>query len=103
MITHQKSIMENENLIKKILLEMLLYEFRNLKFSYNSQNIIKSHKFFEYATYLENNDFINICKNGQRTFYILTDWGRLHAICFIKRTDCPKEYLFLNREVWYDY
>ena len=93
----------NENTIKKILLNMLLYEFKGIKFSYTSQQIIKSHKFFEYISYLEINDLIEVKKhNHNKTFYTLTDWGRFHAICYTKRTDCL-EYNFLNRKVEYEY
>lgn len=97
-------LVSNENMIKKILGEMLFYEFKNIKYTFTSQQVMKSHKFFEYVTYLEANDLINICKlNHGKTFYTLTDWGRFNAICLTKRTDCPKEYGFLNREVRYEY
>lgn len=94
----------NENTIKRFLLEILLFEFRNMKFSYATQDIFRSHKFYEYMSYLEANDLINVIKhNHAKTFYTLTDFGRLMALLWIKRSDCPKEYVFLDRKIHYDY
>lgn len=83
---------------------MLLYEFRNIKFCFATQMIFKSRKFFDYMSYLDINEYVNIeHKNHKKTFYTLTDWGRFQAIAFTKRIDCPKDYVFLNRKTYYDY
>lgn len=99
-----KSEVLNYDTVLKFLREMLLFEKRNIKFTFTSQKIIQSHKFFEYMTYMEANDFIEIDhKNHHKTTYHLTEYGRFHAICSVKLTDCPLEYIDLNRGIDYAY
>jgi hypothetical protein len=89
---------------QRIILDMLLYEFRNMKFNYTHQNIIKSHKFFEIMKKLKDKNMIESFNNRRNTYYKLTDYGRIITVQLCGQFDTPKEYWFLFKHiggVWY--
>lgn len=89
---------------QRILLDMLLYEYRNMKFAYTNQRIVKSHKFFEVMEKLEEKQKINIIKSGRKTYYTLTDIGRIDANLRCLEFDTDKIYWFLGKKIggiWY--
>lgn len=90
----------NEQLI---LLEILYAFFRNKKFSFRTQNIIKSHKFYEIVVKLQTNAYLNINKNGRFTFYTLTDKGIdvVNRVC--NDTDTPEKYHRLHRKIEWNF
>ncbi len=92
-----------ENTIKKMLFEMLLYEYRNLKFSYTSQQVIKSHFFYKYISYMKANRLIRDCANGHRkSFYKLDTMGRIQTQMYLRRTDTPERYAHLKGVLYAD-
>lgn len=88
---------------QRILLDMLLYEFRNYKFSFNNQNIVKSHKFFEVMKRLEDKEKVNIIKKGKHRYYTLTDSGRLDANQRAKEMDTDSKYWFMAKNITWNY
>ena len=84
---------------QKILLEILYYSFRNLKFSYTSQQVIRSNRFYSFISGLERKGLININFNGRKTFYTLTDYGRIEANQRCREFDTDRKYWFLYVEI----
>jgi predicted transcriptional regulator len=89
---------------QKILLDMRLYEFRNMKFSYTNQTVVKERTFFKIMSVLREKGKINIVKSGRNSRYTLTDSGRLDANQRCLEYDTDKIYWFLGRKIggiWY--
>jgi hypothetical protein len=64
----------------KILLEMLMSRFKQKKFTFISQNILKSDRFFHLMVELERDEYLSILhRNHKTTFYELTDKGEAYA------------------------
>lgn len=68
-----------------ILLNMRIYEFRNIRFDFRTQNIINNQQIFsKIISNMDKDELINICVNGRKTFYTLTDKGRDKAELILK-------------------
>lgn len=90
----------SKNIISAILLEMFYYRFRNMRFSFGTQNVFKSHKFYEYMCFLERSGFVNICNiNHKNTYYTLTDYGELFARLCCHFLDNDEKYLILREKI----
>lgn len=82
----------------KILLEMLWFKFRNKPFRFGTQNIVKSHKFFEIMAKLEKDEYININPKSNGTFYTLADRGEVTANIQTNDKNTERKYWRLRRE-----
>lgn len=91
----------NQNTVRALILEIGWSVFvTQRKFTFHTQNIIKSHKFFEYIQYLEDCNLINInIFNHNRTHYTLTDLGRMQAILYSFNADIDRKYKLFNEKI----
>lgn len=101
-ITHQKKIDKvNQNTVRALILEIAWSIFvTQRKFTFHTQNIIKSHKFFEYIRFLQGSGLINVNNyNHGHTFYTLTDLGRMQAILYSFHADIDRKYKLFNEKI----
>ena len=85
----------------KILLEMMLFRFKDKKFTFTSQNILKTDRFFHLMVELQVDGYLTICnKNHQSTFYELTDKGDLYSDTISNDSLVPDRYKRLRRGCW---
>jgi len=92
---------------QEVLLEMFYQEFKNMKFSSNTQTILKYNDFYRIIGEMILKGYINTPhrnpKNKQKTYYTLTDRGRLFANQIAKDFNTNKKYWFLGSEIVWDY